>query len=136
MAVNPVDIGVRSSHKSRQFRAAIGATAIRQGAIVKFTANLVVPAVATDVPFSTALFVAQESVDPADTAAPTDILIEPLADVINEMAYTTLPTLGTSYGLNDAYTVKTSDTTTKAVTVVKVDTVRLTAWVIGYPLAA
>lgn len=130
MSANPTDLRVVSYVKGRERRLPMGATAIKQGQLVKFSSNLIVPAADNDE--NIRIFVALEY---AAISQANGILVVPFADAVVEMAYSGTPAVGVDYGISDANTVDASNTTQLLVTVLAVNTARSTVDVIEYQIA-
>lgn len=120
-----------SYDNNRVISATVGATALREGALVKFDTALAVPLVDNDKQIR--VFVALH-----DAAIGAEIALVPLADCKLRIAYTGSPAVGASYGVSDAYTLDAADATNFLLTVVKVggDLDSGFAEVIEYQLAA
>lgn len=99
---------------ARASEAVVGATAIRPGDLIKFSAGLMVPCAADDKQIQ--VFVAL-----GYGAVGAKIPMVPLADAKIKIAYTgSAPTIGAAYAISDQRTLDQTDTTNKLLTVVKV----------------
>lgn len=103
-----------SFNNARVIEAPVGATALRQGDLCKFSSGALIPAADNDENL-------QLYVSLADAAAlATKSQFVPLADAKLKMAYTGTPTLGEAYGISDQRTLDAANTTQILLTVVKV----------------
>ncbi len=125
MAVNPTDVRVLRYNTAKAFRALIGATAMRPGALAKYSAGALIPAADNDE--NIRLYVILEQ---GDAAART--LVVPFSDAVLEMGYTGTPTEGLDCGISDSVTVDASNVTQLMVTIVGVNTARTTVDIIEY----
>lgn len=104
---------IMSYENSRVINALVGATAVRQGDLCKFSSGALIPCADNDE--NLVVYVSL-----ADAAIGATSQFVPLADAKIKLAYTGTPTLGEAYGISDARTLDASNTTQILLIVVKV----------------